>query len=191
MAGRPKGIQGFAPAFTKPQIQSVLAVAKSGRNGLRNHAYLQLLLSSAMRCSEPLALTRSMVTGADGSVVENATLPASASKSKRNRLLFLNRSCRKALTEYLTILPAGADTRLFDFTPNYASWLCSNLCSKANLPKHTGHSFRRTALQNLQDAGLQIQQLQLVSDHRNVNTLVTYLNRCPLQVQETIAKISY
>ena len=189
--GRPVGKKGQSPAFTIPQLRSVFAVAKAGRNGLRNHAFLQLLFSSALRASEPTAFTRGDIEAADGSIVETFTLGGDKNKSGRNRTVFVNKSTRKALREYLDTLPVAPGTKLFPFTPNYASWLCTDLCKKANLPTHSSHSFKRTALHYAADElGLQMHQLQMLASHASPQTTILYLNRSPKPIQDKLRDVA-
>jgi len=189
--GRPIGKKGQSPAFTLPQLKSVFAVAKAGRNGLRNHAFLQLLFSSALRASEPTAFVRGDVEAADGSIVETFTLGGDKNKSGRNRTVFVNKSTREALRLYLATLPTHTETKLFPFSPNYASWLCTELCKKANLPTHSSHSFKRTALHYASDElGLQMHQLQMLASHSSPQTTVLYLNRSPKPIQDKLRNVS-
>lgn len=190
-AGRPVGVKGQSPAFTIAQLKSVFAVAKGGRNGLRNHAFLQLLFSSALRASEPTHFVRGDVEAADGSIVEAFTLGGDKNKSGRNRTVFVNKSTREALKAYLATLPTDKGTQLFPFTANYASWLCTELCKRANLPTHSSHSFKRTALHYASDElGLQMHQLQLLASHANPQTTVLYLNRSPKPIQDKLRNLS-
>lgn len=191
-AGRPVGVAGQAPAFTIQQLRSVFAVSKLGRKGLRNHAYLQLLFSSALRASEPTHLVRADVEAADGSIVETFILGGNKNKSGRNRTVFVNKSTREALAVYLETLPTDPQTRIFPFSPNYASWLCSDLCNKANLPKHSGHSFKRTALHFAADElGMPMHQLQQLGSHASPQTTILYLNRSPKPIQDKLRNLAF
>lgn len=193
-AGRPVGAkQGQAPHFSKAEIKVLLAVAKAGkRNGVRNHAFLQVCFSSALRVAEPLAFTRKMVEAADGSIVEVLSLPKANSKNGKARLVFLNKSARAALKEYLALLPTAPETKLFSFSANYASWLVSKICTEANLPNHSAHSIRRSVLTlAIDEMGLTLPQVQQLADHATPQQTLAYLRKDPKPIAEKLRNISF
>lgn len=193
-AGRPVGVrQGQAPHFSKAEIKVLLAVARADkRNGIRNHAFLQVCFSSALRVSEPLAFTRRMVEAANGSIVEVLSLPKANSKNGKARLVFLNKSARLALQEYLAAVPLGPEDKLFDFTPNYASFLVSKICKAANLPNHSSHSCRRSVLTlAIDEFGLTLPQVQQLADHSTPQQTLAYLRKDPKPIAEKLRNISF
>lgn len=192
-AGRPVGSNaGAAPAFTRKQLKVVLAVAATTKKAKMNVAFLQLLLCS-LRCSEVVHLTIGDLLNENGEVVETFGLAGMHTKSKRSRMVFLSRSCREAMSEYIHTLPQAATTKLFPFSANYSSFLASKLCSEAGFPNHTAHSFRRTCATLLQEEcpNLKIQQLQLLLGHASCNTTLLYVNRSPAPLQEAFRDLRF
>lgn len=192
-AGRPVGSNvGAAPSFTRQQLKGLLAYAATTKKPKQNVAFLQVLLCS-LRCKEAVSLTRGNVQAVDGSIVETFGLSAANTKGgKFNRLVFLTRSARLALTEHLADLPEGKDVRLFDFSANYASFLASKICSEAGFPSHTAHSFRRTCCTLLQkEKNMPIQNLQTLMGHRSISNTRLYLDTSPAPIQDAFRNLQF
>lgn len=71
-----------------------------------------------------------------------------------------------------------------------ASWLLRGACKRVGIEGVSTHSFRRTALTQMSDAGIPLRIIQEVSGHRTLDELQKYLEVRPSQVRGAIAALS-
>lgn len=71
-----------------------------------------------------------------------------------------------------------------------ASWLLRGACKRVGIEGVSTHSFRRTALTQMSDAGIPLRIIQEVSGHRTLDELQKYLEVKPEQVRGAIAALS-
>lgn len=138
----------------------------------------------ACRVSEALALSNADLTGGVVTLRKTTTKGKSATRtlpmhpklhdylkaySPPTGLLFPGRSKNKLLTR------AMADLILRD------------ACKRVRIRGASTHSFRRTALTNLSNAGVPIRVIQEVSGHKSLSALQRYLEVKPNQVVAAIS----
>ena len=71
-----------------------------------------------------------------------------------------------------------------------ASWILREACKKVGIEGVSTHSFRRTALTQMSNAGIPIRVIQEISGHRTLDELYKYLEVKPEQVRGAIASLS-
>jgi integrase/recombinase XerD len=74
--------------------------------------------------------------------------------------------------------------------PDSASWILREACKKVGIEGVSTHSFRRTALTQMSNAGIPIRVIQEISGHRTLDELYKYLEVKPEQVIGAIASLS-
>jgi len=71
-----------------------------------------------------------------------------------------------------------------------ASWILREACRKVGIEGVSTHSFRRTALTQMSNAGIPLRVIQEISGHRTLDELYKYLEVKPEQVKGAIASLS-
>jgi integrase/recombinase XerD len=73
---------------------------------------------------------------------------------------------------------------------DYAAILLRRAFFRAGIEGASTHSFRRTALTRMSNAGIPLRIIQEISGHRNLEQLQKYLEVEPAQVRGAIASLS-
>lgn len=71
-----------------------------------------------------------------------------------------------------------------------ASWLLREACKRVGIEGASTHSFRRTALTQMSNAGIPLRVIQEVSGHRTLDELYKYLEVRPEQVKGAVSTLS-
>ena len=74
--------------------------------------------------------------------------------------------------------------------PDSASWILREACRRVGIEGVSTHSFRRTALTQMSNAGIPLRIIQEISGHRTLDELYKYLEVKPEQVKGAIASLS-
>ena len=74
--------------------------------------------------------------------------------------------------------------------PDSASWLLREACKRVGIEGVSTHSFRRTALTQLSNAGIPMRIIQEISGHRTLDELYKYLEVHPDQVRGAISALT-
>ncbi|NJL52835.1 MAG: site-specific integrase [Hydrococcus sp. SU_1_0] len=74
--------------------------------------------------------------------------------------------------------------------PGSADWILREACKRVGIEGVSTHSFRRTALTQMSNAGVPIRIIQEISGHRTLDELYKYLEVQPEQVRGAIANLS-
>ena len=74
--------------------------------------------------------------------------------------------------------------------PDSASWILREACKRVGIEGVSTHSFRRTALTQMSNAGIPLRVIQEISGHRTLDELYKYLEVKPEQVKGAIASLS-
>ncbi|NEO17096.1 site-specific integrase [Moorena sp. SIO3F7] len=75
-------------------------------------------------------------------------------------------------------------------TPDAASWILREACERVGIEAVSTHSFRRTALTQLSNAGIPLRVIQEISGHQTLDELYKYLEVRPDQVRGAISALS-
>ncbi|VEP12850.1 Integrase [Hyella patelloides LEGE 07179] len=71
-----------------------------------------------------------------------------------------------------------------------ADWILREACKRVGIEGVSTHSFRRTALTQMSNAGVPLRIIQEISGHRTLDELYKYLEVQPEQVKGAIANLS-
>ena len=71
-----------------------------------------------------------------------------------------------------------------------ADWILREACKRVGIEGVSTHSFRRTALTQMSNAGVPLRIIQEISGHRTLDELYKYLEVQPEQVRGAIANLS-
>lgn len=71
-----------------------------------------------------------------------------------------------------------------------ASWIFREACKRVGIEGASTHSFRRTALTQMSNAGIPLRVIQEVSGHRTLDELYKYLEVKPEQVKGAVSTLS-
>lgn len=74
--------------------------------------------------------------------------------------------------------------------PDSASWILREACRRVGIEGVSTHSFRRTALTQMSNAGIPLRIIQEISGHRTLDELYKYLEVKQEQVKGAIASLS-
>ena len=74
--------------------------------------------------------------------------------------------------------------------PDSASWILREACRRVGIEGVSTHSFRRTALTQMSNAGIPIRVIQEISGHRTLDELYKYLEVKQEQVKGAIASLA-
>lgn len=82
------------------------------------------------------------------------------------------------------------NTRLGHIHPDSAGLILREAFKRVGIEGASSHSFRRTALTQMSNAGIPLRVIQEISGHRNLEQLQRYLEVKPEQVRGAIASLS-
>lgn len=192
--GRPANKSGGqAPAITPVEVKRLLAVCRADpKFGLRNACLVSICLSGA-RVSEPLVLTVGAVSNGVGGIHQSFVLPASNSKNRKPRRIYLSGTAQRLLGEYLQQLGASRldpETLLFPIAKNYATRLVNSLMKDAGISS-TSHGLRRGAATELCERGVSIRTLQEVLGHTNISSTNYYLQASGANVAKAMGVLPW
>jgi integrase/recombinase XerD len=191
--GRPAGISGGqAVALNRSQVRTLLNFTRGGHDGTRRAAFLELLLSG-LRVSEPLVLEAGMVLNLRGEVQDTFVINGTHMKNGKSRRVFLTKSAQKAIAALINELGAvERETRLFPWTPNYATTMVKRLMLEAGLPSScSSHSLRRTCAETLQGLGISVPHISQVLSHSSIAVTARYLDTSTSNVRNAVAVLSW
>lgn len=188
--GRPANKSGGkAPCLTTEEVKRLLAVAAGGSNGVRNVAFLHVLLCG-LRVSEPLFIRVADILDAKGEVTDSFVLAGANNKSGKTRRVFLTCQARKAIATYIKDAGLTFNDRVFPITANYATTMVKGIMKLAAV-NGSSHSLRRTSATKLQENGVAVRHIQEVLGHSHLNTTQIYLDASPVNVAKAVSTLSW
>ena len=157
----------------------------------RDRALFAICLFTGCRISEALAL---QVTDIKNKTI---TFRKSTTKGKlKTRTIDIPGSLTKYLAEY-SPLPNPYNPYLFPsriskpLTRSMADKLLRAACSRIGVEGVSTHSFRRTALTQMHNAGIPLRHIQEISGHNDLGTLQRYLEVSPEQRKKAVSVIGW
>jgi len=158
------------------EVRDVLdAINMNTFAGARLRALVELLLSTGLRISEALSLTRD-------SFEADSTEAEIVGKGKRKRHIFFSRRCRLWVRHYLSrrvddapalFVTTGYPVRKFQRAD--VGRFFANLRRKAGLQKPlTPHILRHTYCTNLRNNGADISHIKDLAGHQSIHTTARY-----------------
>ena len=184
---------GRAKILTQDEIE-VLFSQGCVLNPLRDRALFAVMLYTAARVNEAVTLHVTDVFDRRGRVRPEITIRKGNTKGKlATRTIPVLEDLKIKLTQYSPkkseYLFPGRYGR-GHLHPDSASWILREACERIGLEGVSTHSFRRTALTQLSNAGIPLRIIQEISGHRTLDELYKYLEVRPEQVRGAIASLS-
>ncbi len=183
---------GKAKVLTQQEIQLLF---NEGFQSDRDRALFGVCLYTACRINEACTLNTLDVYNKKMCVRNEIIFRRHNTKGKlAARAVPVIEELRSLLFKYQ---PANRNGFLFPgrhdrghLNPESASRILRESCEKVDLEGISTHSFRRTALTEMSNAGIPLRIIQEVSGHRNLEELQKYLEVRPEQVKGAVSALS-
>jgi integrase/recombinase XerD len=168
-------------------------------NPPRDRALFAVCLYTACRISEAITLQQRDVLDSKGRVRAEIVIRKGNTKGKlATRTIPAIEDLRSKLAAYtprtdsIYLFPGNkihsrAESHLHC---DSAMWLLRQACARVGLEGVSTHSFRRTALTQMSNAGIPLRVIQEISGHRTLDELYKYLEVRPEQVLGAVASLS-
>jgi integrase/recombinase XerD len=180
---------GRARVLTSSEIDKLFAW---GFTNNRDRALFGICLHTGCRISEALAVTTRDILGG------YITLRKLVTKGKRRtRMIPINDPLQGLLEAYLRsykpksfLFPGSHNAKTHkQMTRAAADLILKDACSRLGLIGVSTHSFRRTALTQMHNAGVPLRVIQMISGHSSLETLQRYLEVTDEQIVEAVKTI--
>jgi integrase/recombinase XerD len=182
---------GRAKVLTQSEIQLIFS---HGLDNGRDRALFGVCLFSACRIRECCTLFTQDIYTPKGNVRPRLIIRKSNTKGKlATRSIPVIEDLRRLLVEYY---PLAGDDYLFPgrsdghISEDSASRILRGACKQAGIIGASTHSFRRTALTQMSNAGIPLRVIQEISGHRNLEQLQRYLEVTDEQVLGAAASLA-
>lgn len=174
--------------LTESEATSLLRVVE-GKNKERDFAILVLFLNCGMRLSELISIDYNHIKSDNTLVITG--------KGNKERTIYLNETCIKAVTEYMKVRPKDGvkDKALFlsnrntRISPRSVETMVNKYLLKAGLDGRglSVHKLRHTAATLMyQDGGADVLQLKEILGHENLSTTEIYTHINNKTIKETV-----
>ena len=182
---------GRAKILTQSEIQLVFA---QGFDSERDKTLFGVCLFTAARIREACTLLTEDIYTPKGQVRPRLIIRKSNTKGKlATRSIPVIEDLRQLLTNYY---PIRGDVYLFPGRSNghlaedSAARILREACKQVGIIGVSTHSFRRTALTQMSNAGIPLRVIQEISGHRNLEELQKYLEVSDSQVLGAAASLA-
>ena len=168
-------------------------------NPQRDRALFAVCLYTACRISEAVTLNKRDVLDLKGQVRPEIIIRKGNTKGKlATRTIPVIADLTAKLTAYtprnnsIYLFPGNEINRRAESHLHRDSgiWLLREACKRVGLEGVSTHSFRRTALTQMSNAGIPLRIIQEISGHRTLDELYKYLEVKPEQVLGAVASLS-
>lgn len=175
----------------KAKILSPTELKKLFEEGLvkpRDRALFAICLFTGCRISEALALKINDIKG------KAITFRKSTTKGKlKTRTVYMSPELEEILIDYRPkgnnyLFPSRAGQPL---GRKMADKIVRDAFARVEIEGASTHSFRRTALTQMSNAGVPLRHIQEVSGHNDLRVLQEYLEVKPEEVQRAVSVISF
>ena len=182
---------GRAKVLTQSEIQLIFS---HGLDNDRDRALFGVCLFSACRIRECCTLFTQDIYTPKGNVRPRLVIRKSNTKGKlATRSIPVIEDLRRLLSEYY---PLAGDDYLFPgrsdghISEDSAARILRGACKQAGIMGASTHSFRRTGLTQMSNAGIPLRVIQEISGHRNLEQLQRYLEVTDEQVLGAAASLA-
>lgn len=170
-------IRKALPKYLKLDESLALLESVDGANAVRDYCILTLFLNCGLRISELVGLNKTDVRGDQLRVL---------GKGNKERILFLNDACRKALDDWMIERNALTlvDEKALFVTPKYRKRITTAAVHKLvkkhlsaaglDSTQYSSHKLRHTAATLMLQNGVDVRTLQEVLGHDHLNTTQIY-----------------
>lgn len=177
------------PKYLTESEATSLLHAVDGKNKERDFAILVLFLNCGMRLSELVSIDYNHIRSDNTLVITG--------KGNKERTIYLNETCIKAVTEYMKVRPKNGvkDKALFlsnrntRISPRSVETMVNKYLLKAGLDGRglSVHKLRHTAATLMyQDGGADVLQLKEILGHENLSTTEIYTHINNKTIKETV-----
>lgn len=163
----------------------------------RDRALFGICLYTACRIAEACSLLSSDVKSPGGEVRPLLLIRRSNTKGKlATRTIPVLEDLRLLLSAYqpeegsVYLFPGRTERHQKPLHPDSAARILRKACFRVGIEGVSTHSFRRTALTQMSNAGIPLRVIQEISGHRSLSELQKYLEVRPEQVRGAIASLS-
>ena len=178
-----------SPKYLTESEATSLLHAVDGKNKERDFAILVLFLNCGMRLSELVSIDYNHIRSDNTLVITG--------KGNKERTIYLNETCVKAVTEYMKVRPKKGvkDKALFlsnrntRISPRSVETMVNKYLLKAGLDGRglSVHKLRHTAATLMyQDGGADVLQLKEILGHENLSTTEIYTHINNKTIKETV-----
>lgn len=172
----------FTEGFTKPRDKALFGVC----------------LYAATRINEACTLLRGDVVGTGG-IRDKLLIRCYNTKGKRSREISIHPTLHQYLESYLITDPYSPPRpHLFPgrhgrshIKYGSADEILRDICKKFGIEGVSTHSFRRTALTQMSNAGVPLRHIQSISGHRSLAALACYLGVTDEQKETAISTLTF
>ena len=176
---------GQAKVLTPSELQQLF---KFGLTSQRDRTLFAICLFTGCRVSEALQLTNKDVKG--GMI----TFRKSITKGKlKTRSVDIHPDLAVILKEYNPkpgfLFPGRHDW--YHLSRYMADKILKAACKRIGIEGVSTHSFRRTALTQMHNAGIPLRHIQEISGHNDMGTLQRYLEVTPEQRKKAVGTIGW
>lgn len=183
---------GQAKVLSQEELQQLFT---HGLKTPRDRALFGICLYTACRINEACTLRTTDAYERLGIVREEIVFRKGNTKGQLNtRCIPVIEDLRRILKDYY---PSPRTWFLFPgqngqghLHPESASRVFRKACARVGLLGASTHSFRRTALTEMSNAGIPLRVIQEISGHRNLEQLQKYLEVKPEQIRGAVAALS-
>ncbi|MEL7039445.1 MAG: site-specific integrase [Cyanobacteria bacterium J06592_8] len=183
---------GKAKILTPEELQRLFT---SGLQTNRDRALFGICLYTACRINEACCLRTTDVYERLGVVLPEVVFRKETTKGKlATRCIPVSEDLRRLLLDYY---PSPRRWFLFPglkgtghLYPESASRVLRKACKRMGIIGVSTHSFRRTALTQMSNAGIPLRVIQEISGHRNLEQLQKYLEVRPDQMLGAVSSLS-
>ena len=180
--------------------QQISLLFEQGFVNLRDRALFGVCLYAAARINEACTLFYADAIGVKG-VRDKLVIRSFNTKGKQDtREIDIHPQLREYLEEYQHSQPALNKYNPYLFPGRHgrghihkasADRLLRETCLKLEIEGVSTHSFRRTALTAMSDAGVPLRHIQAISGHRTLAALERYLGVTDKQKQQAISTLNF
>ena len=170
--------------FSHVDVEKMKVCASLTRNGKRDRALIEFLMSTGCRVSEVVELDLDNVDFRKGECIVHG-------KGNKDRKVYLTDVCIEYLKEYLTNRKKQSDI-LFT-NRNGDRWskqsiekIIKTIAQMAEVKNAHPHRFRRTFATNALNRGMPVQHLQKILGHKSLDTTMIYC-----QVDDDLIKFEH
>lgn len=184
---------GQAKILTPTEINQLF---KTGLQTDRDRALFGVCLYTGCRIAEACSLNTVDVFDGSGLVLETLTIRKGNTKGDIcTRQIDINPVLRSYLESYGTppdkiYLFPGRHGR-GHINPRSADEILRVACNRVGIIGASTHSFRRTALTQMNNSGISLRVIQEISGHQSLEELKKYLEVKPEQVKQAISTLDF
>ena len=187
---------GRAKILTLEEIQLLFSEGFEGNPyPERDRALFGVCLYTACRINEACTIKTKDVYSRKGVVRDTLIIRKNRTKGKlATRTIPIIEDLRSLLVDYF---PSPRTYNLFSgrggkghINVDYAAQILRKACHKLDLEGVSTHSFRRTALTQMSNAGIPLRVIQEISGHRTLDELQKYLEVTDAQVRGAVSSLS-